>query len=452
MIKFENSSFHNKMKSVFEKYPDEVLRELENRGIGIKGYSGKDNNGLIYQLLQVGEYNDDDDSGHNKEFIIKASTDISFTFSNLELGIELGFDDFLELLKSITNAEVEGGYLKINQNYYIPIVGCKNEDNLILHKEIEKRIAQYTEKFGENDNERVERKRNIQKNSHTRPIYFQESQVRISILSYLNEYCIYRMLNEKFEGELYENSYVVKVENIEKVCMAEEVFQAYIYSLNVSKYPIALKKLFKQNKSNVEYEYVEEDDDTYLDLTKGSREIYKLYNKALAANTIEMKIFQLSKILEYVGSSLVEKEKIKELTLKLAKRDRAIPSADYVKEILDKLNTINKKYLKDEEIIKSAVFAAFDFSDAKNYEYVKLILGSTLSEIELKKKIFNAILETRNQIAHAKANYQVKDNECDIDKNGEIYINMLTDITIKAINVYLSIEERFRVTNERIMI
>ena len=452
MIKFENDSIYGKMKSIFDKYPDEVVRELESRGIGIKGYSGE--KGLIFQLLQDGEYNDDDDSGHNKEFIIGINTDISFAFSNSEKGLELCLNDFLNILQSISSAKVEEDYLKINRDFYIPVEGCKREDNLILFKEIEKRTAQYTDKFDESEDERVERKRNIQKNSFTRPISYQENEIRISIITDLNEYCIFRMLTEKFENELFKVSYIVKIENVESSSLAEKIFQAYIYSLSVSKYPLDLKKLSIQDKCEIEYEYIEEDDDTCLDITKGSQEIYKLYNKALSANTIEMKIFQLSKILEYVGSSLVEKEKIMELTLKLAKRDRAIPSADYVKEVLDKLNSINKKYLKDEDIIKSAVFSAFDFNDAKNYIYVKTVFASNLlgEEDNLKKKIFNTILETRNQIAHAKANYQPKNNECDIDKYGEQYINMLKDITVKAINVYLNIEERFRVTNERIVI
>ncbi|GEM_PF-3110168 len=215
-------------------------------------------------------------------------------------------------------------------------------------------------------------------------------------------------------------------------------------------------------------EYVDLDTDELLEnfkymrplmFGKGITDIINLFNKANCSIDIDLKIINLTKILEYVSQTVIRLEKTERIQKKLNSNRAIRADADYIRELEKTFEEIKDKYSKDSDAIKATVKRCCDIEDITDDapEYLKKLCK--LKEELLKDKVnredlintaqeelADSISDTRNQISHAKANYTIKGKEC-ADEYKNQFVVMLRKLAIQVIRWYSTIHESQRITS-----
>ena len=140
----------------------------------------------------------------------------------------------------------------------------------------------------------------------------------------------------------------------------------------------------------------------------------------------------VTKLKFYLAKHCFEK-----VTLKLTSPSVFKPNANFIAE----LGAIYDKYrytsTKDSELIKQSVLTAVALDEIWNYvpQFIKgkqIELPTEQECVLFLEKISDCIYDTRNEIAHAKANYEKKGAECP-KKYKEDYCKMLELIAVRCI-------------------
>lgn len=180
---------------------------------------------------------------------------------------------------------------------------------------------------------------------------------------------------------------------------------------------------------------------------KGIPELLNLYNKIIGIDNSDYAILSLVKIIEYVAPTVVKEDLHTLISQKLSSPQVFNPTSDYISE-LQKIFDDNKcKQQKDSELIKATILKIVDLAEIKNIlpGYLNNRNHSmTEKRQEILTDLSKAISDTRNYIAHAKANYSNKGLECP-ESEKKNFINVLMIIARQCIRWFYNKSENERV-------
>jgi hypothetical protein len=235
---------------------------------------------------------------------------------------------------------------------------------------------------------------------------------------------------------------LIKSNDIVNYNVAQELADALIFEL-CSSYDIRLLYSSRPDIEYSEYEY----DDTICQNNfsifplingKGIRGILQIYNKSITTDDYDFKILCLSRVIEYVSPTVSRENLNNSVLQKLSSPKIFKPDSEYILE-LEHIFKETEIYRRDNELIKLTLTQIVDISEILDILpkciCAKKTDNKTLDEKgkkELLEKISNCITDTRNEIAHAKANYNKKGNECPEEQKEEL-VNILNIIARQVI-------------------
>jgi len=247
----------------------------------------------------------------------------------------------------------------------------------------------------------------------------------------------------------------------------ENIINSYIFEID-SSYNISLQEA-RRPQINYDDEYNEDDDETKiitdyklrpLLFGKGLTEVVKLYNSATISSNLDMVIIQYTKVLEFISQTVVRQKTTQTLQNKIMDSRALNPNADFIKELEMTFDDLHQKYSTDRDAIKVLIETCCDIRNISRFapKYLSKLrkLENTLNAIKSDKEgcikesyelLANSISDTRNYIAHSKANYTLKGNECPEDQKDD-FVKMLRLTSIQAIRWFSTISEEGRITNE----
>lgn len=213
-----------------------------------------------------------------------------------------------------------------------------------------------------------------------------------------------------------------------------KLLNALIFELS-SSYNLKLEKYFIGYKEDEEENKINFDKISPLLTNNGTDAAIQIYNKAISVDDIDYKILCFVKVLEYIAPTVVKEALNEDVIQKLSSLEKSSLNAKYVSELQALFKRYNKYDEKDSELIRFTIFKVVNFDEIKDI-LPKFICGNFKSIENRKNEILGnlakTISNTRNQIAHAKANYQMKGNECP-EEEKEKLIEILTIIARQCI-------------------
>ena len=239
-----------------------------------------------------------------------------------------------------------------------------------------------------------------------------------------------------------------------------EIFNAYIFEIFIkSKLKLELYPRFYYDDGEDEPKF-----DIELDLnsklfTKGMSDIIKMFNQAEGHNN-DRAIVEYVKVIEYISATVIREKVTLEVQKKLSEPKVFKPNADYIKELGDIYLNNKKKFNVDSEMIKEAIKECCDIEKLSKYA-PKFINKLRNLNVELAKDGANkemlysqannvlaqSISDTRNNLSHAKANYDKKGLECP-DSQKEEFIILLRNVCIHVIKWFYNTDESIRIIKE----
>lgn len=184
----------------------------------------------------------------------------------------------------------------------------------------------------------------------------------------------------------------------------------------------------------------------------GIPELLKLYNETLDMKSLDYQILSLTKIIEYIAPTVAKEQLINCVVQKLSCPQVLNPRAEYILKLQAIFDKHRNKCQKDSELIKMVVSTVIDLDEIRDDLPAFLRINNKLSDEQRSKIIDNlstAISNTRNYIAHAKANYCNKDFECPEQEKGA-FINILRIISRQCIRWFYHQPTNKRVLNNRV--
>ena len=160
-------------------------------------------------------------------------------------------------------------------------------------------------------------------------------------------------------------------------------------------------------------------------LGNGLSNVLEAFNEAVAATDFKVQILLFCRIFEFVSATVVRLQLIRCIRAKLLSPGALDPSAQFILE-LEGLLEQQRTFRKDREAIvltATTCCEATELARAAPSSLAKLRAVTATSkskEVEEGLKEFGSCLvATRNQIAHAKSNYEPTGEECPADKIDE---------------------------------
>jgi hypothetical protein len=181
----------------------------------------------------------------------------------------------------------------------------------------------------------------------------------------------------------------------------------------------------------IEYDDDDEDNDTGENNFSRLREIesynegMRLFISAIQIQEKQLKFLNFYKILEHFAPIVVNIEANELMRKKLDASHHQFENGDFIRSIFDLAKSMREKFY-DEDLIKSTFNTCFDFiglfeklPDIIKTKVKKQICEKMVTYSTDKQKVTTAanmvgkiIYSTRNQVVHAKANYEKTGNEC----------------------------------------
>lgn len=159
-----------------------------------------------------------------------------------------------------------------------------------------------------------------------------------------------------------------------------------------------------------------------LIMSKGTANVLHLYNLAVASQDLNVQLLYFTKAVEYVSQTVVRLQSHEAIRTKLLSPRALVPNAEFISEI-EKVFEAQRQYKKDREAIKQTIVTCCEASELAKMapEFLGNIRKiSVESKLQEKQKALEtlgyALYATRNQIAHAKANYVLTGDECPQDQ------------------------------------
>jgi len=272
-------------------------------------------------------------------------------------------------------------------------------------------------------------------------------------------------------GTYYENYLTIEIQyedKREKLTEVEETELIYSYLFEIADSTSLIFHLSKIRENDLELEEkIEEiiysegtisenkkvDEEYILKPLLSFSESMKLYVSALQTNDRELRLLNFYKILEYYAPIVINIDAYELLAKKLDSPKVLKPNRKYLKSIFDLINSTNQR-LRDSELIKSVFNTCFDIVDTFDYlpDSIKTKVLGTIKEKELNYETKNEkisqvanmvatiLYSTRNQVVHAKSNFEPTGNEC-LYKDIEQLNEFLKEITARTIRWYTKLSD-----------
>lgn len=230
---------------------------------------------------------------------------------------------------------------------------------------------------------------------------------------------------EKYFPPVLEDDLFVQIKHAStrNAFIIDQIFQSYIFELSCS----AGIDLSLSPRPMYYEETGEEPEPSELKVKlkpllmgRGMHDLLSLYNSTITTDA-DVRVLYFTKVFEYVSQSVVRLQQTSIIQMKLNSPKALNPDAEYVLE-LEALFDEQKVFRKDKEaIIITAVTCCDAFELAKSAPKFLKSLSSITNKSKKKerddalKEFASSLADTRNQIAHAKSNYQPTDAECPTD-------------------------------------
>lgn len=429
MIKFKDKDIEVRYKSAFEQcfLNQESNISIEDRGIMLAKYP---ESGALHDLYKNNVI--DDQTGTDILLDQNAIIRIQLPTPKI-INSEMKLGEVIDILEKVKKSEEKDGFFFMTGCTWVSIQGVTEKDETILVEE-------------------------LKKNSKIRILKIQNT-VEMHITSGICEPTIYKIINGYQFDETQDEIYIRFISSVSKEEIKKYI-NSYIYENSTCLKPADIcvyqGKRFSQNDSKDEAEPLLRQ---RLLVGKGLEEIIFVFNKATKSNDLDMKIIEYSKVLEYVGCTLEFEEKVNRVSNLLNEVEVLKPTADYIKRIIKNISEIDEikkdkmliKYVVEQTNLQDTVLELDFVKQTKNSNVSGVLKNKNIKEEDKKnqiaEKIVDIISDTRNQLVHAKANYEKKGNEC-CDEEKEIYTAFLKYIADRAIRKYAMIQEDYRLTNE----
>ncbi|WP_123955384.1 hypothetical protein [Clostridium botulinum] len=375
------------------------------------------------------------------DYTITGEEDIKIYLDEAESLIETTINDFIGLVQDAIQASIDDYGICISNN--IAILRVTPQDcileNLCEFPDFEKEINY--------KNKNV----TIWTSSYSE-IYY----MRTFFDGNFDEYNSIIMYDDLFVIMDFDKDSDVKKEEI------MEIFNAYtfeIFSKHGYKLIINPKSLFLG-----EFDEIDDVSEDNLDInpllfSKGMNDILMMFNEAEGYNE-DRSIVEYVKVIEYISVTVVRKNVTIEAEEKLTTINISDISGEYVKELGDIFIKHNKKLKSDSELIKETIKECCDIESLSKYS--PKFIGSLYNLKEniqanpsnrqtylncAKNDLAKSISDTRNNISHAKANYNGKGCECpDIQKKQ--FIVLLRNVCVQVIRWFSNSDENIRIIKE----
>ncbi|MGC7870993.1 hypothetical protein ACPUYX_05605 [Desulfosporosinus sp. SYSU MS00001] len=240
----------------------------------------------------------------------------------------------------------------------------------------------------------------------------------------------------------------------------DTVLNSYIFELNAS-HNITLEE---NPRPELYFDEVDEEEISQktfplrpLLFGKGIDEVLKLFN--IGMQNYDYCIIQYAKVIEFVSQTVIRQEITNKARAKLLSQKALNPDANYIKGLEQMFVDFKQKFDTDRSTIKATIKTCCDVLEVVDYapDYLKKVqdLKSNLQKDKAVKEtvlevafdqIADSISDTRNYIAHAKANYSLKGNECPENEKQQ-FVDMLRILAIQTIRWYSNIHEGSRIVN-----
>lgn len=189
-------------------------------------------------------------------------------------------------------------------------------------------------------------------------------------------------------------------------------------------------------------------------------ELLCIFNETRSRSNLDISIIQYVKVIEYVSQTVIRLDTTHRLQSKLATPRALNPDANFVKELEKTFDDLKQKYSTDRNAIKNTIKTCCEILEIVECapEYLKKIkqLPIQLAKNESQKdavleaafdSLADSVSDTRNFIAHAKANYILKGSECPEDQKYD-FVQMLKILAIQTIRWFSRIHESQRITSD----
>ncbi|PSU98022.1 hypothetical protein C0W80_15825 [Photobacterium leiognathi subsp. mandapamensis] len=144
-----------------------------------------------------------------------------------------------------------------------------------------------------------------------------------------------------------------------------------------------------------------------------TEKVIDIYNKGNSCLDDEMSILYFSKVIEYVSETVVRAKVTEEGRKALSSNRARVPDANFIKELQELFQ--NNTYKKDSESMKLTILTCCYINDltplVPSYIEKKYNTKIKKSSEDALSFIASCISSTRNNIAHAKANYRATGDE-----------------------------------------
>ena len=294
---------------------------------------------------------------------------------------------------------------------------------------------------------------NIFAQKENKPLSVLEKRVTTGEKTYtcslFNGFCIFHLLVQK-SGDFDEyapayspDEYFVKISCDQKIDMkeADSLAHAYVFELQ-SSFDLCLPF----STGRIAPFYPDRSDESLRGLESklfplicgaGTAELLSLYNTAKATVDLDFKILGFTKVIEYIAPTIAQKTLIENVTLKLTSLNVFKPTAKYISELGEIYEKHRNTSNRDSELIRLSIITAVSLDEIwdKIPNFIKgkqTTVSEEKEQLAFLEKIAEYVYNTRNEIAHAKANYEKKGTECP-QKHKFDFCEMLDLISVRCI-------------------
>ncbi|WP_294153404.1 hypothetical protein [uncultured Clostridium sp.] len=386
------------------------------------------------------ELEDFDFGEDGQEIIITGKEEMTICLDESESEIESTIDEFIRLVDEVEGCSINEDGICISKTRAILRVST----NDIFEESYDSLLELYSEINYKGDNVKIS---------------LNTSSELYALRIFLN--CEFDELNPvmNYDDLFVEISFNDSISSIE-LNSINEIFNVYIFKV-FTKYGVKLEL-------NPRYSYVDEVEEPKINgnleldsklFSKGMKDIIFMFNKAEGYNN-DRAIVEYVKVIEYVSATVIREEVTVAVQQKLQGFQVCNLDGDYIKELGDIFLNSKQKYNTDSEMIKITIKKCCNIESLSKYAPTFMSqlknLSNTISQKPENKEVFcnqaygelaKSISDTRNNLSHAKANYDKKGLECpDIQKDE--FVVLLRNVTLQVIEWFYNSDESIRIINE----
>lgn len=285
-------------------------------------------------------------------------------------------------------------------------------------------------------------------------------------ISVYNGFCLYHLKvkesnnYDKYLPDYSEHDYFVRItgDDIDQK-VADSLAVSFIFELQAT-HNVLLS--FSEGRPDFEEVYYEDEELTDhpfgifpLLYGRGIKELLIIYNKAKVTDDCDYRILSFTKVIEYISPTIAQAKLYDQVRLKLSLPAVFVPTADYVIELGEIFRKHQADIIRDSELIRVAITTVVELEELWNElpRFVKPAKQSRFADINEEMKatcmenIVAGVYDTRNEIAHAKANYVKKGKVCPLEEKRQ-FVKMLDGIAVRCIRWFDMQSEEKRVILE----